>query len=92
MPDFTPGPRMVTDPFDGENPSAHISRVGRWTYRVRVEHHITTWGADNGYGWHVIGLKRAKRKGRRVLAQYERLLARKNEGWYVDTTGMISNG
>ena len=54
-------------------PEAVIERRGRWWHLVYVDHGLMRWGPD-GYGWHVLGAKRAERKARRVLASYLRQL------------------
>lgn len=52
-------------------PRAEITRAGRWTYRVVVKEGIGQWG-PNGYGWTVLGRRRAERKAAKVLARYQR--------------------
>lgn len=65
-------------------PQAEVRRVGRWTYHVQVVDGLTTWGPD-GYGWHVLGRRRALSKARRVLARYLR-----NEARRADLTVVVA--
>jgi hypothetical protein len=67
---------------DQHPPHAVVERVGRWTYIVAVEHGMCRWGLD-GYGWFVIGRKRAERKARKVLARYHRIQLRHAERFEV---------
>jgi hypothetical protein len=59
-----------------EWPYASIRRAGRWTYLVQIRHGFMTYGPD-GYGWIVLGEKRARRKARRELDRYNRNEARR---------------
>lgn len=52
---------------DATAPYAEIRRTGRWTYYVTVKHGILSYG----YGWIVLGRRRAERKGARELARYQ---------------------
>ena len=52
-----------------DEPTAEVTKVGRWKWRVRIVHGIMQYGPD-GYGWHVFGRQRAERKARRELAHY----------------------
>jgi hypothetical protein len=56
------------DPYDSP-PEARVERLGRWWFRVYVTHGLSQWGPD-GYGWHVLGERRAHAKARRVLRRY----------------------
>ncbi len=56
---------------DLPKPRAEITRTGRWTYRVVVKDRLTQWG-PNGYGWTILGRRRAEKKAIRVLAKYRR--------------------
>ncbi len=61
---------------DGDQPRAEVQRLGRWSYRVSVQHGLLCYG-PGGYGWHVLGRQRAERKGARALARYLRDEARR---------------
>lgn len=67
-------------------PCAEVERTGRWTYRVSVTDGMTVWG-PYGYGWLVVGHKRAQRKARRVLARYLKQEARAGEVERLDGQG-----
>lgn len=70
---------FTDEPYPGdEQPEAEIQQVGRWTYRVSVSHGLLTYGPD-GYGWHILGRRRAERKAERALARYIRKQAREAE-------------
>lgn len=75
-------PPEGTDPMTADwhdlaakEPEAHITQTGRWTYSVYISHGLTRYGPD-GYGWHVLGAKRAAWKADRELARYRRRKAR----------------
>jgi hypothetical protein len=52
-----------------EKPYATVEQCSRWLYRVAVHDGISRWG-PNGFWWTVRGRKRAMRKAKRVLADY----------------------
>jgi len=54
-----------------EPPRAVVQRIGQWTYLVRIDHGLLTYG-PGGYGWHVWGRRRAYRKAKRVYAKFVR--------------------
>jgi hypothetical protein len=59
---------MSSDVWDAP-PMAKVERLGRWWFLVYVSHGITRYGPD-GYGWHVLGERRAHAKARAVLREY----------------------
>lgn len=73
------------DDIDDE-PRAEVQQIGRWTYRVSVIHGICSWGPD-GYGWHVLGRRRAARKARKALARYLRQEVRRSVVAYYPDDG-----
>ncbi len=62
-------PKPLIDP--DEPPTARVTRVGRWRYRIEINHGGLAYGPD-GYGWHRLGHGRAMRKANRELARYLR--------------------
>lgn len=57
-----------SDPLESP-PEAKVERLGRWWFRVYVSHGLSQYGPD-GYGWHVLGERRAHRKAKAVLRRY----------------------
>jgi hypothetical protein len=66
---------VATTVTEYPGPEPRIERVGRWTYRVWIADGICSYGPD-GYGWLVLGQRRAHRKVVRVLRRYLRDKAR----------------
>jgi hypothetical protein len=82
MPDEQSLDDFLDEYHEQHPPHAVVERVGRWTYVVAVESGMTRWGA-RGYGWFVLGRKRADRKARKVLRRYHRDQARLAERYEI---------
>lgn len=60
----------ATDLNRPDDPHAEITRVGRWTYHIRIVDGIGEHARSDG--WATWGRRRAEKKARRILAQYRR--------------------
>lgn len=74
------------------DPYAEITQIGRWTWKVVVREGMAVHGLGGGDGWHVLGRKRAERKGHRVLARYVRDQHRNDNPIRIDLPPSATEG
>lgn len=56
--------------YDLGPPRADVSPVGRWTWRVVIRQGFAAYGPYWGYGWVILGHRRAHRKAARELRRH----------------------